>query len=119
MTTAPADPKLIGTMKFASGVSDFHDASSALENACRQVREQLGELSCDAAFVFTSAAYEAAWEDLLDAVHRRLSPRVLIGCSGSGIIGAGRELERGGSADSSDFRGVCRSADVSTQQARR
>ena len=80
-------------MRFTSGISDAVNASDAAEIAARQVLEQLGNLSCDLACVFASPIYRTEWPDLLSAVHRRLHPKALIGCSGSGIIGGTQELE--------------------------
>jgi small ligand-binding sensory domain FIST len=80
-------------MRFASGVSDALNAAEAAEAVCRQVGEQLQDRSCDLAWVFASTIYRAEWGSLLSAIGERLKARVLIGCSGSGIIGGGKELE--------------------------
>ncbi|MBI4341517.1 MAG: FIST C-terminal domain-containing protein [Candidatus Omnitrophica bacterium] len=80
-------------MRFTSGISDAVNASDAAELACRQVLEQLGPLSCDLACAFASPIYRTEWPQLLEAIHRRLKPKALIGCSGSGIIGGTQELE--------------------------
>ncbi|MDP3723005.1 MAG: FIST N-terminal domain-containing protein [Candidatus Omnitrophota bacterium] len=80
-------------MRFTSGISDAINAEEALENACRQVTEQLGGASCDLACVFASTIYRASWPEWLARLHARLAPKVLVGCSGSGIIGGSQELE--------------------------
>jgi small ligand-binding sensory domain FIST len=80
-------------MRFASGISDAMTAREAADAACAQAREQLGGRACDLAFLFVSPAYRTAWPNLLAAVHERLRPRALIGCSGSGVIGGTQELE--------------------------
>ncbi len=80
-------------MRFASGISDAVNASEAADAVCGQVLEQLGGEPCDLACVFASTIYRASWPSLLARLHERLRPRVLIGCSGSGIIGGGQELE--------------------------
>jgi small ligand-binding sensory domain FIST len=80
-------------MRFTSGISDAVTAREAADAACAQVREQLGSQPCDVAFVFVSPAYRTAWPSLLGAIHERLRPRALIGCSGSGVIGGTQELE--------------------------
>lgn len=81
------------SMRFTSSISDAVNASAAVDAACRQVEDQLAGLPCDLAFVFTSTVYRVSWPDLLRSVRDRLHPKVLIGCSGSGIIGGDRELE--------------------------
>ena len=80
-------------MRFTSGISDAVNAPEATEAACRQVVEQLGGASCELACVFASTIYRTSWPELLSALNERLKPKVLIGCSGSGIIGGGQELE--------------------------
>ncbi len=80
-------------MRFTSGISDAVNAQEAVEAAARQVREQLGPASCDLVCLFASTIYRASWPELLSHVHEQLKPKVLIGCSGSGIIGGGQELE--------------------------
>ena len=80
-------------MRFTSGISDAVNAHQAAEAACAQAAAQLGGESCDLAWVFASPIYQTSWPDLLKLIHTRLSPRTLIGCSGSGIIGGGQELE--------------------------
>lgn len=80
-------------MRFTSGISDAANAREAAEAACQQVRGQLGTGSCDLVCLFASAIYRTSWPSLLACVREQLKPNVLIGCSGSGIIGGGRELE--------------------------
>ncbi len=80
-------------MRFTSGISDAINAQAATETACRQVVTQLAGAPCDLACVFASTIYQAAWPTLLEYIQAQLKPRVLIGCSGSGIIGGGQEFE--------------------------
>ena len=80
-------------MRFTSGLSDAVSAPEAAAGACQQVAAQLAGASCDLACVFVSPIYRAEWPDLLADLHARLKPRVLIGCSGSGIIGSSQEVE--------------------------
>ena len=80
-------------MRFASGISDAANADDALTAACAQIRAQLGAAPCDLACVFASTIYRTGWPAWLQRLHDELRPRVLIGCSGSGIIGGGQELE--------------------------
>ncbi len=81
------------TMRFTSGVSDAVNAAEAAGAACLQVAEQLAGASCDLVCVFASTIYRAAWPDVLERIREQLHPGVLIGCSGSGIIGGGKEFE--------------------------
>ena len=80
-------------MRFTSGISDAVNAEAAADAACQQVAEQLAGASCDLAYVFASTIYKTDWATLLARIVERLHVKVLIGCSGSGIIGGGQELE--------------------------
>ena len=48
----------------------------------------------DLAFLFTSDAYLEELPELLPAIKARVGAKVLLGCSGQGLIGPGREEER-------------------------
>ena len=80
-------------MRFTSGISDAVNARTAAAQACRQAADQLQGAVCDLACVFASTIYRTSWPTLLAHVHEHLAPKVLIGCSGSGIIGGEQELE--------------------------
>lgn len=80
-------------MRFTSGISNAVNADAAAMAACQQVSEQLAGASCDFACLFASTIYRAEWPALLERIHTQLTPRVLIGCSGSGVIGGEQELE--------------------------
>jgi len=80
-------------MRFTSAISDAVNAHDAAEAVCGEILEQAGKGSCDLACVFASTSYHTTWPSLLAQIHTRLSPGALIGCSGSGIIGGGQELE--------------------------
>lgn len=80
-------------MRFASGISNAVNARSAIEQVCQQVNQQLAGAGCDIAFVFTSNIYRTSWGPLVNHIHQLLHPKVLIGCSGNGIIGGSQELE--------------------------
>ena len=80
-------------MKFTSGISDAVSAATAADAACQQVLAQLSGSRCHLTYVFASTIYRAAWPDVLQRIHDQLAPEVLIGCSGSGIIGGEQEIE--------------------------
>ncbi len=80
-------------MRFTSGISGAVNADEAADAVCQQILEQLRGSPCDLAYVFASTIYRTSWPSLLKRIHDRLHPGVLIGCSGSGIIGGGQELE--------------------------
>lgn len=80
-------------MRFVTGLSDAANAMDAADQVCRDILAQLAGAPCDLACVFISSVYRASWPDLVARIHDRLAPRTLIGCTGSGVIGAGQELE--------------------------
>src|SRR3989338_3802025 len=79
-------------MRFASGISDAVNATDATSAACQHVAEQLAGSPCDLAFLFVSPIYRASWPSILAQIDAQLRPRLLLGCSGSGIIGSSQEL---------------------------
>ncbi|MBI4598267.1 MAG: FIST C-terminal domain-containing protein [Candidatus Omnitrophica bacterium] len=80
-------------MRFGSGMSDAASAPEAADTAVRQALEPLAGLPPHLAVVFVSPIYRASWPDLLYRMREQMRPAALIGCSGSGIIGGGQELE--------------------------
>jgi small ligand-binding sensory domain FIST len=80
-------------VKWASALSHRVDARQALAEACDGVLEALGGTP-DLALLFVSDHYADALEALPGWTHSLLSPRHLLGCSSSGVIGAGKEVER-------------------------
>ncbi len=80
-------------MLFASEISESIDATVAAEEVCQRIHERLSGSRCDMACVFASISYPVRWPELIDVIHQRLKPGLLIGCSGSGIIGPGKECE--------------------------
>lgn len=81
-------------MRFTSGISDAVQLLNAVTDASQQVLRQLEGEPCQLACLFVSPIYRAQWTDALTRLHELLKPAVLIGCSGSGVIGGGQELEQ-------------------------
>ena len=80
---------------FAAALCENYDESAEVEEMCNDIKAQLNDETPDLAVVFASSPKYANFENILPALHDQLGPNVLIGCSGSGVIGAGRELETG------------------------
>ena len=77
-------------MRLVSAISEAIEAETAVEQVCQQALDALGNSPVQLAFVFASTVYRTSWTDLVKAIQERLHPQVLIGCSGSGIIGGSR-----------------------------
>jgi small ligand-binding sensory domain FIST len=83
-------------MKWAAALREGSSGTEALDAALRDVEQQLGEAEPHLAFVFLSGAYRSLFERVGRIARERLAGARIVGCSAGGIIGAGREVERGG-----------------------
>lgn len=86
----PADQQT--ALRFASAVSRERDAEAAGHALAREVAAGLGG-AADLAFLFFSGHYAAQADILSQALHHVLAPRVLLGCTGEGIIAGREEIE--------------------------
>lgn len=88
-------------MKWSSFLSQALSFEEAIKEAGKSVTASLYGLSSgaivpkevDFAAVFVSEGWESRYLDLLKVLRPSLSAKVLIGCSGGGIIGGGEEVE--------------------------
>lgn len=81
-------------MRFASAVSRELDACLAARDLSMAVRRTLQNEPVDLACLFFSSHYRRQVDELSRAISNQLSPRVMIGCSGEGIIGPSEEVEQ-------------------------
>lgn len=75
----------------ASAIVRHPDWRAALAGVLQHVTERVA--SPDLAVLFASAAYEHDFPELIERAQQALRPRVLIGCSGQGVIGPSTEVE--------------------------
>lgn len=80
-------------MQWASSVSEKSVLNDAVAECAACVRSEMGSGSPDLALVFASPHFAPDFAQMPATVRRELNPRILIGCSGGGVIGAGREIE--------------------------
>jgi small ligand-binding sensory domain FIST len=80
-------------MKWASAVSKEIDAKDAVAEVLARLKGLSPQGAPQAIFVFASPHHSDSYEAILEALHEGLQPGHLIGCSGGGVIGEGRELE--------------------------
>jgi small ligand-binding sensory domain FIST len=83
------------SVRIGCGLSTGPDPRVAAIEAGQQARAALGNGHADVALVFASGAHLAAPEATLEGVHEALAPPVLAGCGAGGVMGDGREIERG------------------------
>ena len=80
-------------MKWSSAVSEKASLEEAVLECASKIGEELGDQAPDLAAVFVSAHHASGYEDVPRLVRERVGSSTFIGCSGGGVIGAGREVE--------------------------
>ena len=81
------------SMQWASSLGQGPSLQNALDQIIREIRSQIGTVPIDLAFLFTSPHFQNDHEEILKALNGSLACEVLVGCSGGGIIGGGKEVE--------------------------
>lgn len=79
-------------VKWISSISHEKDLGRALTELRRDLRASLGA-PADLVMLFLTPHYEEEYERVPDTVAGLLSPALFVGCTGTGIVGAGREVE--------------------------
>jgi small ligand-binding sensory domain FIST len=80
-------------MRWASAVSQRVDARHALAEISEVVLDELGGPP-DLALLFVSCHYQNVYDAIPGWAQSLLSPRHLLGCAASGVLGTGEEVER-------------------------
>jgi small ligand-binding sensory domain FIST len=83
------------SVRIGCGLSTGADPRVAAIEAGQQAHAGLEGARADIACVFATGAHLAAPESTLEGVHEALAPPVLVGCGAGGVVGDGREVERG------------------------
>jgi small ligand-binding sensory domain FIST len=81
------------TIQFASKLSFESDLKKAALEIGGEIERSLGKGPVDLLFVFPSSDHAESAHALLDRFRDVLAPKVLVGCTGEGVIGADREIE--------------------------
>ncbi len=81
-------------MRWTSSVSDAVSFTEAAHNVCDDVLESLDGKRPDLALAFISSHHAPSYQAVSEVFAERLNARVFVACSASGVIGAGREVER-------------------------
>lgn len=82
------------TMRFASALTFESDLTKAAAEIGASIKRQLEAGPIDLALAFPSNHFAGPAHELLARLRDSLSSRVLIGCTGEGVIGPEREVER-------------------------
>ena len=80
-------------MKWASSLSQSKSAETALHECLGAIQKSLGRQKPDLVTLFVSPHFEKEYSKIHKAVLEKLACKALIGCTATGIIGAGREVE--------------------------
>ena len=80
-------------MKWSSAVSENQTLSEAVAECTSKIREELEDARPDLVVAFVSAHHASEYDSLPGLVREQVGDCLLIGCSGGGVIGAGREVE--------------------------
>ena len=80
-------------MKWVSAVSEHRFLKYAVAECAGEIRAVMGGRAPDLAVAFASPHHAARADELPELVRDMLGDCVLVGCSGGGVIGAGREIE--------------------------
>lgn len=78
-------------VKAAAAIARHPDWREALADALARVTDEVAD--ADLAVLFASASYEPGFAELIVQAQHTLRSRVLIGCSGQGVIGPSQEVE--------------------------
>lgn len=81
-------------MQWITALSEAKTLDRAVEETVAAVQQSLGQEKPDLCLVFVSNTFLSEYDTLATKLQTALGPRVLLGCSGGGIIGDGREIER-------------------------
>ena len=81
-------------MKWASSISTEGSIDQAVAEAADDIRTQMDGQPVDLTVLFVSPHFRQHYDLIPNLVRERLSPGLILGCSGGGIIGGGREVEQ-------------------------
>ena len=80
-------------MKWSSKVSEQFNTKDAIDECVAHIKADLGGEAPDLAVMFASAHHSPDFDDMPALLGERLGASVLVGCSGGGVIGGGKEVE--------------------------
>jgi len=81
-------------MKWASCVSTQETIEACVEEAVASVTQQLAGRDADLTVIFVSPHFRTQYRAIPQLLRDRMPVGLLLGCSGGGIIGGGKEIEQ-------------------------
>jgi len=88
-----APPEARPIFRWAAGFSDNPDLGSAVREAASAIRASLKGASPDLAVIFCSAGFLDHYAEFPALVHEEFGASIVVGTTGMGVIGVGREVE--------------------------
>ena len=80
-------------MKWVSAISEEPSLDKAVEECAAHVAEELAPNAPDLLVAFVSSQHVDSYEEVPELVANAIEAKYLIGCSGGGVIGGGKEVE--------------------------
>jgi small ligand-binding sensory domain FIST len=80
-------------MKWESGISQNDDIRKAVDEVCSDLTAQIKPETADLVFAFISPHHKSVWDAVPGLLTAAFPKAAILGCSGAGIIGSGREVE--------------------------
>ena len=81
-------------MKWASCISSQETIEACVEEAVAGVTQQLAGRDADLTIIFVSPHFRTQYRAIPQLLRNRMPIGLLLGCSGGGIIGGGKEIEQ-------------------------
>jgi small ligand-binding sensory domain FIST len=86
----------VESVKFSAALSVKTDWTEVVTDLCDQVRAGLGEGDVHVGFLFAHFQYVSDLREIADSVREKLGIEMFVACTGSGVIGVDREMEKRG-----------------------
>ena len=80
-------------MKWASHLSTKENINDCVDESVKAVCDQLDGNEAHLTLLFISPEFKDHYHRVPDMIRERMKPGILLGCSGMGIIGGGKEAE--------------------------
>lgn len=81
-------------MKWASAISIQDSIEACIEETTQSINTQLAGKPANLTVIFVSPHFTGLYEKIPPKIRELMEPGLLFGCSGGGVIGAGREVEQ-------------------------